>query len=1159
MRNQAVSIGQGDRRMRQSFIRWRRCLSRSFGLLFAIALALTLCTQISAQEEPKPKPQEWQIRGIEAALEDDRAGVLKQAFEQLASYEPQTVQSLTRPDMVVKITAILKDPQQDSSVRSRAAEALGNFGEAAKDHIPAILDFIKDPQQDSNVRGSAAEALGNFGEAVEDHIPAIVALLKDPRQDSIVRGSAAYALSNLGEAAKDHIPTIVALLKDPQQDSYPRGSAAAALGNLGEAAKDHIPAILDFIKDPQQDSYPRRRAAYALGDFGEAAKDHIPTIVDFIKDPQQDSNVRGSAAEALGNFGEAVEDHIPAIAAILKDPQQDSNVRGSAAFALSNLGEAAKDHIPAIAAILKHPQQNSYLRGSAAAALGNFGEAAKDHIPAIVALLRDPQQDSDVRISAAAALGNFGEAAKDHIPAIVALLKDPQQHSIVRRNAAAALGNFGEAAKDHIPAIVDFIKDPQQDIYLRGSAAAALGNFGEAAKDHIPAIVALLKDPQQHSLVRGSAAAALGNFGEAAKDHIPAILDFIKDPQQDSYFRGSAAAALGKLAELNLEQMTAVFSFAYEEKADVDDVRFDAYLLSGGDEEIKRLLRWIARPKQLPTQLSHTEGVKTLEAFRNAWDASKDFPELRDDLADKIARVSKLVSWQTTDLPLLKQHHSNLKAAGHVAADSVQTTITALEGWQWFSTFRTVIVTHAAIWLALIFVYPKFSQVQAIFFWNPWMRKFFGFGYVGVALTWVPFLRRKLFEPFRTPLLADARLRDFNPDLYFADSQIQLRGSDTPQSIRSTDLTGQIILEGDSGLGKTMFLRHLLTQTRRIAVYLPATKCDEGVLEAIQRKLHSDEIKDAKFLQSLIYSGAIDIYIDGLNEVSPDTRAKITQFVESYFRGNILMTTQPLEWIAPATAKTYVLQPLQLKQIEAYLLSRQPTKTAQRQGEAYKQACCAFLTSVLGDRSVFAPEEQTAVHAILSNPMELTLAAQILADGKQPDLLNLRQQQYGLMAADYQRMWKHSFPLDDFSEVVYQLRLTDQRALPDDKFYNELQCMEDEKFRMVITRQWEPNPGEIQKEWYFRHDKITEFFIVQTFLGDSDEAKNRLQTHLGDPRFRGVYFLLATLLPLDAAQDLREDLIDYAADTKDHTVSDTFVQLVRSRKAIAHAGVGAKH
>jgi hypothetical protein len=74
-----------------------------------------------------------------------------------------------------------------------------------------------------------------------------------------------------------------------------------------------------------------------------------------------------------------------------------------------------------------------------------------------------------------------------------------------------------------------------------------------------------------------------------------------------------------------------------------------------------------------------------------------------------------------------------------------------------------------------------------------------------------------------------------------------------------------------------------------------------------------------------------------------------------------------------------------------------------------------------------------------------------------------------------------------------------------------------------------------------------DFFLVQNFLGEGTQTEARLIDHMGDPRFRGVYFLLATLLPLDDAKQLREKLIQYAADTKDHTVSDTFVQLLRTR------------
>ncbi|MEC4815193.1 MAG: hypothetical protein SAK29_18235, partial [Scytonema sp. PMC 1069.18] len=74
-----------------------------------------------------------------------------------------------------------------------------------------------------------------------------------------------------------------------------------------------------------------------------------------------------------------------------------------------------------------------------------------------------------------------------------------------------------------------------------------------------------------------------------------------------------------------------------------------------------------------------------------------------------------------------------------------------------------------------------------------------------------------------------------------------------------------------------------------------------------------------------------------------------------------------------------------------------------------------------------------------------------------------------------------------------------------------------------------------------------EFFLVQNFLGENGEVQSRINEHIGDPRFRGVYLLLATLLPLDSALELREQLIEYAAHTKDHTVVDTFVQILMLR------------
>nr|WP_322710313.1 HEAT repeat domain-containing protein [Nostoc sp. ChiSLP03a]MDZ8211402.1 HEAT repeat domain-containing protein [Nostoc sp. ChiSLP03a] len=660
----------------------------------------------------------------------------------------------------------------------------------------------------------------------------------------------------------------------------------------------------------------------------------------------------------------------------------------------------------------------------------------------------------------------------------------------------------------------------------------------------------ILKDEKVDSIVRGSAAVALSNFGQAAAQYIPEILKFLKDEKVASNVRGSAAEALANIRKLELKEVVVILNNIYEPgNSEYLNWRFLTYFLGGGTGEVKTLLKWLGSPQATPDKLSHEQGIKTLNLFLQTWNNSQGLERLRNDLAKQISEVAanKNVPWKWQDINLLQSHYSNLKKVYPTDANAVQSVINNLEYWRWFFKARITILIHAAFWLALIFAYPKFPQVQAIFFWNPWVRRILGVGYVGFLLTWFPPFRRKLFEPFKPSLLADAGLDNFSDQSYFPESQVKVPafGDILPITKALPSIQGQIILEGDSGLGKSMFLRHLLNNSQRIVVYLPAQKCHKGVIEAIQDKLHG-QAQDAGFLKNLIYSGAIDICIDGLNEVTAETRAKICQFVESYFRGNIIMTTQPLEWTPPSTAKIYKLQPLEQQQIQEFLISRQPRlpQDAQVQGADYAKACTDYLTEVFQQQ---VKEELDAVRRTLSNPMDLTVVALMLSQGKHPNLFRLQEQQYNLMAAEYLKEWNQEFPLKKFSAAVYQMRLADKQALPADEFFQVAMSLSDEKYKMVVSRQWQDKKGEAQKEWYFRHDKIMDFFLVQNFLGETDAAEGLLVDRMGDPRFRGVYFLLATLLEIDAAKKLREELIQYAADTKDNTVSNTFVQLLRTR------------
>jgi HEAT repeat protein len=1226
----------------------------AFALTFILVISFSL-PWVSAKEAEKPKPQDWQINGIIAALDDGYPEVQKLGFDKIAKYElkdfdPQKVDNIAK-----KAVKVLNDKNANSNVRISAASALGNLGNAAKPYIKDIADILKDKNIDPSVRSSATGVLGNLGDAAKPYIKDIADILNDVKLDFSLRVHAAEALGNLGELAKPYAENIGNIIQSRNNNSNVRASAVGTLVNLGESARPYLKDILNFIKDENADIYVRNSAALnflQLGDMvkpyvkdilyflknqktmnsvlimagdvradasevweniGDLAIPYIKDILDILKDKNIDSNVSDGAATALGKLGEAAKPYVKDIVDILKDKNADSSVRGSAATALGNLGDLAKPYVKDIVDIFKDKNADSYVHGRAASALGNLGDLAKPYVKDIVDILKDEKINSSIRANAVEALGNLGDLAKPYVKDIVDILKDEKIDSFIRANAVEALGNLGDLAKPYVKDIVDILKDEKIDSSIHTNAVKALEKLGDIAKPHVKYIADILKDKKIDASIHADAADVLGKLGDAAKPYVKDIADILKDKNVDPSVRGRAASALGNLEQLQVNNLVTVLdNIYYAGQSDrsrlipgfeiisvFEDWRFYSYLLGGGSDDSKTLLKWVGlpKPKSIPTKLNRDEAIKTLEVFTKAWQPSQDLERLREDLAEKTSLVvsQKQVTWQPQDILLLERLKNNLSKAGYGnKASAIESTINSLQFWGGIYRARNIILLHIAFWLTLILFYPKSPHIQAIFFWNPWVRRILGMGYVGFLLTWVPYFRRKLLEPFKFPLLADAGLDHFNPNAYFPESYVntdpspnlspagrealnlaplplQGRGWGLGQDIGFMSISqsipkiqGQIIIEGASGLGKTMFLRHLLNNSSRTVVYLPAQKCQKGVIEAIQAKLHG-QAQDTDFLRSLIYSGAIDICIDGINEVNAETRAKICQFVETNFQGNIIMTTQPLEWIAPATAKTYYIQPLTPDQVDKFLLSRgcRLPKDAPVQGKDYEEACKKFLKTVLDSSNLNSlkpgnqqsSEEIIATMRILSNPMDLSLVSLMLSQNKEPNLFNLQQQQYNLMSAEYLRERGYEFPLKKFSQEVYQMRLNDESALCADEFYKELESMEDEKYKMVVSRQWMQDDedkighelNKNMKEWYFRHDKIMEFFLVQNFLGNSDEIEARLLEHIGDSRFRGVYFLLANLLPLDDAKELREELIQYAADTKDHNVSDTFVQLLRSR------------
>ncbi|MGH8574314.1 MAG: HEAT repeat domain-containing protein, partial [Gammaproteobacteria bacterium] len=363
--------------------------------------------------------------------------------------------------------------------------------------------------------------------------------------------------------------------------------------------------------------------------------------------------------------------------------------------------------------------------------------------------------------------------------------------SSVRAAAVEALGSLG--AKEQAPAIAERLKDEAYGV--RGAAVQALGSLG--AKEQAPAIAERLKD--EVSDVRSAAVQALGSLG--AKAQAPAIAERLKD--KDSGVR-TAIEVLVKLGPLDLAPILHVLGNSYRQPGEAGQFLFLAHFLGGGDRTNEFVISWLGRrPANIEIPVDQLtaepdEARATLEAFKKAWDMSKDLPQLRQDLASSIAVLVDKASWEASDLPLLNEHEDNLRAGGFAEADTVQRVLGAFQTRNQIETAGGIWVAHAAFWLFLIVLYPGFPQIQAIFFWNPWVRRLLGLGYVGFLLTWVPPLRAILLAPFKESLLADANLEGFDPKMYFEGSPVRLKTSGETQAISAAipEIKGQIVLEG---------------------------------------------------------------------------------------------------------------------------------------------------------------------------------------------------------------------------------------------------------------------------------------------------------------------------------------------------------------------------
>ena len=1044
-------------------------------------------------------------------------------------------------------------------LRVVAAQSLGQIeGIDAKrgaEVVSALTKALSD--RDANVRFAAAQALVQIGSI--DSKPVLSALnVAFSGGDHEVRRVAALAIGQIaGTDPKQDQDEFVSALIPALWDNHPGIEQAAAemIGQIGSAdPRQVVPKLIDALKIDEL--WIQRGAVRALGQIGSADPDQVvPALIGVINDSTW--WIEDDAALALGQIGSTTYSKVDEIVTVLTKAlsHKDDDVVIAAAQALGQIGSSNQERVmPVFYDAID--SDNQRVRQAAALALGQIlrndvPEKVMDEL--IVAI---QSEEWRWREAAAKTLGQIGpKDSKWVMDALGRVLSNKDAEIWKRISAARALEKIKSTYPEKVlNALIDATQfDIGQDFDddLRQAAVLALGQIGGTSNSKRDAVVTALtmalSDKDDDVVI--AAAQALGGFKDLEWETIIPVAFTMPTKFDDLLWDFWKARELlirqyvKDLPSSNVSTSLVLLNQIHSDDALLRRLRLWARFFTGDNECGLILVDWLGRPSEQP--LDDLDGnadliKRTIRAFANYWKTSEGLMNVRSELKD--ATVLVLADYKDTlgpaDVELLTDLKNQLSSPEYDSVISqINDIISDIEPNPIANGALVFLAGQATLWVLLIFAYPYSSSVQEIFFWDKRVRWFLGFGYVQFLLINVPFLRRLLFKPFRKGLLADAELISSDESFYFDGSHASCNSDGEQRKIVEAipEIRGQIVLEGESGLGKTMFIRKLVEKYPRVVVFLPATKCDGGVIEAIQYKV-GRLIRDTEFLERQVFAGAIDVIIDGLNEVSESTRDKIDRFAEKFDSGNLLITTQPMEWTEPPNFHKCVLQPLSHTQIEEFLLTSAENlpEDACVRGDDYKKSCRKFIDHVL---ETSEPDLQKMALNVLSNPFDLTVISDSLSRGERPDIFNLRQQQYDAMANDYKsRYTGNSFPLTRFSEQTYMLREKGEKYFDVGEFHDELARMK--VHRMIVKRPTRIDDSIVVASC-FRHEKIMNFFLYQAFKGNID----RQLKHLGDANFHGAYLFFVTNGPRDEARALREAIVNYAGDTNDYSLFSQFIPL----------------
>jgi hypothetical protein len=236
-----------------------------------------------------------------------------------------------------------------------------------------------------------------------------------------------------------------------------------------------------------------------------------------------------------------------------------------------------------------------------------------------------------------------------------------------------------------------------------------------------------------------------------------------------------------------------------------------------------------------------------------------------------------------------------------------------LLGWPSAIVLPSIVIAGWALLVALTLLTAPLSRFSQLAVTNPWLRSYGSFGMIPLLLSASGGLRRHVLRRYRSELRRDPVLQAAAENYIPPGNEFQF-----PEFAARLASARAVMVVGRSGLGKTTFFRYLCTNyAARISaddsrekltpvfISLGRNQAMEPIEMIASQLARLGDIHDQELVNWFLRQGGFVIFFDGLNEISAGLRAKLSSFVDSISRRNIICISsqhayEELGWITRA-------------------------------------------------------------------------------------------------------------------------------------------------------------------------------------------------------------------------------------------------------------------